>query len=329
MQRLRAGIHDIMPPPALLGMGPGRATMPMKFQAVVHAMNLVAGPDKHLEKFVRSIRSWVSDLGMEAGFASVSKVPLSTLFPFLESSPDVDFADVLQCDWEVDFSNPPGPADSQPYTDTEGSIMVPHNCFHSLCDNLEFCSDVVDKLPSVCDMVGRPESKERLLSTCYQDRVGQALAPDIKDISSFVYDNRWGTVWRCILNILRCEALCGSAGTQGLSCQDPTLQTMSMIWKVPWRPAIAISSPFWWQYLRMLSAFARLQTTLMSWAEGCNCHWVLLQEDHFSDKLKTLWKSCPLRGRLCADLACGKFGDHVQRLGGKSNKQFQGSGSLV
>ena len=113
--------------------------------------------------------SWVSDLGTEAGFASVSKVPLSTLFPFLESSPhpelqaapqdEVDFADVLQCEGEVDFSNPPGPGDSQQYIDTEGSIMVPgvlhilHNCFRSLCDNLE----LGDKLQSVCDMVGRPE----------------------------------------------------------------------------------------------------------------------------------------------------------------------------
>ena len=166
------------------------------------------------------------------------------------------------------------------------------------------------------------QSTERLLSTCYQDRVGQALAPDIKDFSSFVYDKRCGTVSHCMLNILRCEAALRQRWNLKtcLSGSNIANDGHDLAGTVETRDSLnlsaideAISLPFWWQYLRLRAAIAI----------GPCCKRTI------SDKLKTLWKSCPLRGRRCADLACGKFWGHVQRLGGKSNKQFQGSGSLV
>ena len=337
MSRIRDAIHLVMAPPALLGLGKGRSTLALKFRATVHAMLLLAGTDKRFEEFVSSIQTWVSDLGTESGFANVGRIPLTSLFSFLEARADEDGAEFVLREEEVDFAAEDQATHHVPdvvSVDMGNSLMVPgflhilRNCFSGLRDCLDSFAEVVDKLQDVARLVGRPESKQRLLNACFSDELGQALSEDIKEFSSFVYDKRWGTVSHCILSILKCEPALrrqwslerylNSPGANRVDERDMAAATETQDTVRLTVADEAICSPVWWQYLHMMKTFATLQITLTKWAEGCPCHWALSQNElgeAVTPRLKHLWDSCPLRGRRCAELASGSFWTYVQRLG--------------
>ena len=317
-------------------MGKGRSTLALKFQAVIHSIYLIVGGGKDLERFSRSIETWVSDLGTEAGFAQVRKLPVSSLLPYLEpdvagaldaSGLEVDFAG--EGDEEVDFAADDAAAAGPDVSiDVEGSLTIPgflhilHNCFSGLSDCLPQFHSVVDQLAQVANLVGRPESKERLLRTCFQTALGEALSSDIKEYCDFVYDKRWGTVSHCIVAILRCKSALRrmwrlEAYLSGADCGDEHDMATADVQQetVNLRSADeAINSSYWWQYLDMVAKFAQLQNTLTAWGESCACHWDLFREDSVPVGLKQLWNSCPMRGRRCVELASGEFWSLVQRL---------------
>lgn len=83
----------------------------------------------------------------------------------------------------------------------------------------------------------------------------------------------------------------------------------------------AVSSTFFWSYILMLQTLARTLATLVSWVDGCTCHWFVLQAlregagegvDTLADAAATMqarhaWERCPLRGRRLPELAAGDF----------------------
>ena len=329
--RIAGSLWDLVPPPTLLGMGKGRSTLGHKFHASMHAIYLIAGPGKRFEEFVKSIQTWVSDFGTESGFSNVRTLPLSSLFCFFQE--DAGQACVDE-DEEVDFAALPDAnrrsRGDVPHADTNASVTIGgvlhilHNCFQGLSGSLEHFSAVVDQLRQVAKLVGRPESKERSLSTCFNDDLGRALSPEIRRFASLVYDKRWGTVSRSVVEMLRLQAslprkwslqsfLAGAAARpdeHDLLAAQETPDTVSL-----GTVDEAILSPFFWQYLRMIEKFAILQNTLTCWAESCSCHWELHDGENVPEKLKSLWRSCPMRGRRCVDLASGSFWEYVHRPG--------------
>ena len=326
MSRLRSKIHQLTPPPTLLGMGKGRATLAFKFQTAIHSLHLVAGPGKNLQQFIQSIQTWLSDLGTEAGFSQVRKMPLRSLLPYLEIDGRAQDGFCME---EVDFAPPMNP-DAGPeevFVDTEGSLTIPgflhilHNCFAGLADCLPRFSETVDQLQQVAKLLARPESKQRLLRSCFHDHLGQALCSEIQEFKVLVYDKRWGTVAHSVLALLRCEAglrrkwnleqyLAGAVLSEEHDLAAATESQDSVSLQVV---DSAIHSSSWWQYLRMIKQFAALQSTLIAWAESCPCHWDLHHQEAVPSKLKQLWDTCPLRGRRCAELASGEFWTYVHR----------------
>ena len=140
---------------------------------------------------------------------------------------------------------------------------------------------------------------------------------------------RWGTVSDCTLQILQCEGSlrhmwsleryinCATAPGEGdgqvVQGQGAETRAGSVNLEAA---SNAISDPFFWAFLHMLSTFASMQIRLISWAEGCPCHWSLM-EDRSADlptELKRLCGDCPMRGRRAADLASGKFHSIVQEM---------------
>ena len=192
-------------------------------------------------------------------------------------------------------------------------------------------SDIVSQLKHVADLMRQPESKERLLKACFQGPIGQGLSHDIKAFSGHVYEERWGTVSDCILQILQCEGAirhmwnlekfinCAAPADEadGQLVQGHSAETRagSVNLEVA---SNAISDPFFWAFLHMLSAFASMQIRLISWAEGCPCHWSLMEDRSAAadlpKQLKSLCDDCPMRGRRAADLASGKFHSIVQEM---------------
>ena len=74
MDKLEQAIICTMPPPVLIGVGKSRSSLALKFRACLHAFMLIAGQGAHLQKFIRSIHSWVTDYGTEVVRANKFKV---------------------------------------------------------------------------------------------------------------------------------------------------------------------------------------------------------------------------------------------------------------
>ncbi|CAK9065537.1 unnamed protein product [Durusdinium trenchii] len=317
MNRICSCCHVFTPPPVLLGLGKGRSTLALKFHAAMHALYLMAGPSENLEKFTSSVCTWVSDYGTEAGFAHVRRMPLRALFPYILESEQR--GDTYQQD-EVDFSVAvPGSPKKEPHIDCEHSISVPgllhilHNAFLGLGGAMVHFQETINRLKEVAALLDRPETKERLLATCYKGMLGEALASEIKAFSGHVYEERWGTVSHCALQLNRCESslrhmwdLDKYSGTSS-ACVRGESSNLVVV-------DDAIGSDFFWAYITMLCKFAKLQTQLMSWAEGCPCHWEVMQSEGIPVELRRLWESCPMRGKRAAELASGKFHSMLQEF---------------
>ena len=321
-------------PPVLLGTGHGRSTLALKFHAFLHAIMLIAGHGFNLQRFVKSIHSWVTDYGTEVGFADIKKVKLSTIFPYLSEAPaeepqpgGLGHAANLQ---EVDFAaSPPEPEDegSNWYADVEAIMSIPgllhiiHNAFKDLPGSMTHCSDAILRLSKVAQFLSRKESKERFIATCFQGRLGDILAKLIKEYKAAVYEERWGTVSNCILMTVPLEDALRSMwvldkymGKSSSSIRNPPDEDDSHNVRVDLVDE-AITSPLWWAYIKMLAKFAYVQVTLLKWAESCPCHWGLpYKKEEVPRSLRKLWDTCPMRGRRAAELANGDFMTTIQEL---------------
>ena len=329
MDRIRACFQAFTPPAVMLGMGRHRSSLNLKFHAAMHALYLMAGPSAQLARFVQSICTWVSDLGTEAGFAHIHKTLFKTLMPYIAESE----AQMLpNWDEEVDLSlDHPDGAHAPVSIGCENSVAVPgllhilHNAFLGLGGSMHHFSTIVEQIKHVANLMRQPESKERLLRTCFQDLVGQGLAPEIKSFSGHVYEERWGTVSDCVLKLIACEKAlrhqwcldkytnCSSnpGGATGQSKAGTQSESVNLD-----MADTAISDPFFWGYVHMLSTFGAMQMRLISWAEGCACHWDLIEArpHDLPIELKHLCESCPMRGRRACELASGKFNTLLDEL---------------
>ena len=228
---------------------------------------------------------------------------------------------------EVDLSlDHPGGADEEAFVNCEGSVAIPgvlhilHNCFAGLGDSMQEFATVVESLKQVANLLRQPETKERLLSTCFSDPIGQGLSPDIKAFSGHVYEERWGHVSDCALQMVGCEKALRHMWSLE-KYVDPTSQgerhaerkTYSVNLEVA---DSAIGDPFFWAYVQMLSILAGVQLRLTSWVEGCPCHWDLTQDRlaEVPSELRSLCDTCPLKGMRGSDIASGKFQTILQDL---------------
>lgn len=322
MERIRKCFRELTPPPALLGMGKARSGLALKFHAAMHSLYLMAGPGPCLEAFAGSIWSWVTDHGTESGFSHIGPVGLGTLFPYILDSEGLSCqAGLLQ--QEIDFSMEANHEDvkGEPTISCQGSVAVPgllrilHNCFLALGNVMQHFSEAITHLKEVAKLLSHPETKERLLSTCFIGPLGEALFEDLKNFSGQVYEERWGTVADCVLQLVRCESSLRHAWDKDKymmssdSAMKPGMVAVNVVDE-------AVKSPMFWAYLQMLATFAAMQSRMVAWCESCPCHWdVLAQEDSDIPKdLKAQWLKCPLRGKRAPEIAAGKFTDMVQEF---------------
>ena len=69
----------------------------------------------------------------------------------------------------------------------------------------------------------------------------------------------------------------------------------------------AIRSSYFWAYLKMIQVLMETLQCLQRWAEGCECHYDLLEESGVAPEVRRIAAACPLRGRRAPSLASGDF----------------------
>ena len=252
--------------------------------------------------------------------------------PAPEPQPEVDFADL--------DSDPAGPQRREPCVDVTASLEVPgllhiiSNAGISLSSAMEYYDEAIYKLTKVSNIVNSKESKDRLYETCFANCIaGRELFRPLRAFRAKCHVERWGTVSHCVQAILadvEAPLRWGWSLDRYLngSQSHPQLDRDAADPENPHRSRLdvvdeAITDPFWWGYLRMLSKIAETLNVLLQWAESCSCHWDMLQDalgqadegnGNLPERVRADIASCPLRGRRCADLAGGDFMELLRNL---------------
>ena len=232
-QRIRGKLIRHVAP--IVQIGSGRSSLAFKFQAVMHALFLLPTTHEIFADIIKSIPTWISDLGTEIGVARIKPISMQQVFPYmldevnddaesmevrppstvgeinfaadvLEQQPrqqnEVDFAE------EVDFAAAPQRAKlSEIMVDVTGSLEVSgllhiiQNAGKGLGAVLEHYDEAVHRLSKLAALLKQKETKDRLFETCFGTTVGRALWSSIAGFDGECYVERWGTVANCVLQV--------------------------------------------------------------------------------------------------------------------------------
>ncbi len=195
MERIRSNIVRHVLPPVQLGQGPKRSTLALKYQAVLHAMSLVSQDWHTLQGLLRSIPTWLSDMGTEFGIAKIKAMPLSEIFPWASHGRDdagvaeVDFASDLHAhlgdvvpEGVHDACCMPGGvhvADVSRSVQVPGLLHILDNATSDFANVLPDYGKVVGKMRKVAALVRRPDSRDRLLELCFSSGAGAGFRADL------------------------------------------------------------------------------------------------------------------------------------------------------
>ena len=227
----------VLTPTAL---GRARCKLSDKLHAFLHAMRLLVPSLQDLSVLLRGVVSFCTDLGTEAGIASVPPIPLLRAFPheaqadgngfrFVpdrggdDSDDDMDasfrFArdgDADDC-FEADELGAAGIGlvaprlDSSVLCDLSASVEFagPLHMIHSITNDLGSCMvhfpEQVGHLKNMCRMLTYKAYKQNLLATCYTSPIAAHLRKDVVSFKAKVNTQRFGTVADAALEIGKIE----------------------------------------------------------------------------------------------------------------------------
>ena len=322
MDWLRQRIRTHTAPSVQLGMGKNRASLALKFSAIVHSLFLLAPTLWDLEAITKSIVTWVTDYGTERSLGRIKKISIDKVLPFLATAmqeEDFGAGQVQDEDFGGDMAKPE--VDLTSSLDTPGMLHVISNATKDLKKSMTMYSDMVQNAKAVADLCRRKESCDRLIATCFSDSIGMVLQADIRAFHGHIYLERWGTVADCVPRLLKIRAALTSRWSiKKYNDGDVAAARRQDDPDVPHPHSVrldiadaAITSPGFWAYMLMLNVIAEVLDRLLHWIEGCSCHWSA-DWDSAPFKLRQLWKKCPLRGRRCPELAAGDFLQEATRL---------------
>ena len=193
-----------------------------------------------------------------------------------------------------------------------GLLHVIHNATRdlNLGARMRFYEEHVANLSVVARFLKERHSKERLICKCFS-RGLPAEAPFkflIESFSSECFRARWGTVASCALAVREVlpalrfgwdagKYLEGSGAARADSVAIPEVDRV-------------VRCPFFEAYLCMIQTISELVLHLISWVEGCPCHWHLLTAGAsraLPSATRRLLETCPMRGRRMLELAMNGF----------------------
>ena len=318
---LAAGMNlDLLPAVVL---GTGHSTLFHKFHCTMRAMWLQTGTVQSLQAYTASIFAFCTDQGTERNLHKVKPMKVKDLFPWVPQTmcehDEHEWAPALHDQRElsalIDLSNAVGIA---------GLLHIVHNTTMDLGRSMVIFDETVKQMTHLSKLLARKDPKQRLLQSCFSDRVGRHLQADIKSFQSKLNPSRWGSIANCVTELLKLEMILrygwslekyGSfrPGQQGEQQQNFGVD-ISIV-------DAAISSIDFWGNLRMLSGLATMIQSCLTWIEACPCH-AELPSKEFSATIKAGWKACAMRGCRAPELANGDFQRMLRDLSAATASQL-------
>jgi hypothetical protein len=87
-----------------------------------------------------------------------------------------------------------------------GLLHIIHNSIADLGAVMATYKDTVQKLKHVANLLRRQATKDRLLNSCFNEGPSFYMRRELVKFDGKVYDNRWGTVAHCTVEMLKLES---------------------------------------------------------------------------------------------------------------------------
>ncbi|CAK9091347.1 Uncharacterized protein SCF082_LOCUS43037 [Durusdinium trenchii] len=344
MDRIRKAIVWHVPMVCMLAHS--RTNLAAKARVFLQTLGLLVSFREALIELCQSVVSIHTDYGTERGLARIADYPLDTLLPYLhcpEEAANIGAATLDKGDLFEDgsFDSNAGrdvevfAVDAQPVSTNvsfESSLEGPdmmhiiHNATNNLGDVVSSYNFVLDALKPVCSLLSGKESKQQLIEMCFNTPETFPYQDQIGAFNVSVHEERWNTIACGIEEVDALEpalrnhwSLSRFLGKGEAECCDQSVP-------VP-RPSDnaspdatgvnlkavddALCSDLWWGSLKTLIPIAKIQRKAVDFVNGCPCHATC----HLDTKeMEDFCRSCPLRGRRCAELASGDFFTMLQEL---------------
>ena len=327
---LAASITEHVQVPVALGSG--RTTLEHKVAAFLHSTGVECGSLSALEAMCSSIVSFTTDLGTETGISEFQCVDCSTLLPTWLT------AGALQPEELGDSREVP--AEHAARFVFQRAIVIPgalhllHSVMQGTEERLPHWPCFHAQLKLLEGLLSHQPRRERFIATCLLGSDKAHLASEFKHFSAGLYDKRWYSVVRFVLQIRNLlpvlkETWNHAAYQRFGAHRDQDGEEDSFKADDVTR---VLDDPLFHGYTAMVSQLHGVPKSLASWMEGCSCHETLLsgQPSHRRGTFlhSQLGRSvCPMSGCRSCELAAGALEDVFTTLNsiavGKLRQQVQ------
>lgn len=179
--------------------GFGASSLPQRLHAVMHGLRLELCDHSELVAVCNEMVCICSDYGTEYGLSSLDPVP--DMFPFWRDfGPPAEVAedDMLDApirpDLRFDHLLP-----------NDGLLHTIDNCTKDFATAIPGFRVFVRKLTAVCRVISAKSSQDKLVSRCFQDRIGQHFVGDIRRFHGSVHEGRRGSIAFCLPKVHKLE----------------------------------------------------------------------------------------------------------------------------
>ena len=319
----------------IMSLGSGRTSLQDKFCAIMFAMMLEAGamPDS-LASFAQEIVASTADLGVEFSLSRIVPTSFNNLCPWFSSS-DAGASNLIGNHDDADGDGDADLFDVFPVQDggdgnaetlsfqnmlsVPGPLHIIDNATKRLLDQMPYLRQAIPKLGLLSRFLSDHAYKQRLLSTCFHEQIGQAFRPSIERFHAKVNEGRWGSVAFAIPELLKLQVpltrfwhfesfmfgqvQAQARDQQGQGEESAHVARLDLVNE-------AIESLEFWGQLATLDRLFQVVRDIFEWVESCPCHY---KRDAPSE-VKKAWQMCPLRGRRLAEISSGDLFQVVHEL---------------
>lgn len=335
-------IHHCAP----VGLGARHTGTLHKAHALFQQLWLETGAPLLLSNALQAADTLTADMGTEASLTNMQPVFFRQMFPHLGEAPLDDDGDLFAAVGEH--------ASGDASLSLKGCLYVPgglhivHNASQDAVAVASGFEEVLDGMRAVSGFLGDKLTRNLYFATCLTG-VAAPLQVLFEGFSESLVGWRWASLWSCVRKFVELEDSLRATWDEG-KISGKRGKTMQQ--RLPDDPegvqkglgahlekaTAAISSPFFWAYMKMLYTIGVVAEHIFAWLESCACHsdlslgalnWCTARQ-HFA-RLHSGVRACPLRGRRGPELAAGdlqKLVSQVSRLN-PAHVMFGATGGLT
>ena len=216
--------------------------------------------------------------------------PQAEIFEEVPDAPCVDFRDMLSF---------------------PGVHHVLDNAVNGMSGSMDHYDELITQAAKLCKFLRNAETRDILVERCFGNPVGLQFRQSIREFKGNIYPGRWGTIAFSVPHLRNLERPLRWGWDKQRYLQDANARRASVTAIVE-EVDKAITSSFFWAWLRVLEMLVRAIRRTTAWSEGCPCHWPLLQQARLQDlaipaHVRKRWAKCPFRGLRAPELCNGEF----------------------